>query len=407
MAQHARRETAVLDGDNLVLGGAARRIVAGGLAVGAVGLGAGFLLGRAAGDGMRHFLHAWLLNWLFFLSLSLGALWFVPLQHLTRSTWSAVVRRLAEIVSGALPLLALLSLPVLLNLGSIYVWADPTRVAGDALLEHKAGWLNPGFFTLRIVFYFAVWILLATIFRRRSLRQDATGDPAITAGSERLGGPALIIYGLTQTFAAFDLLMSLDAHWFSTMFGVYWFAGIVVSFFAVMTLLTAGLQRSGRLVHAVTIEHYNDYGRAMFAFVFFWAYIAFSQYMLIWYANIPEETGWYLRRQQNGWSAVGYVLIFCHWLLPFAGLMSRFTKRRVALMSFWAVWILAMHWIDLFWLIMPELSPDGIPLRLMDLALLVGMGGLYTATLAWVAGQRLLIARRDPRLRASLNFENY
>jgi hypothetical protein len=145
----------------------------------------------------------------------------------------------------------------------------------------------------------------------------------------------------------------------------------------------------------------------MFAFVFFWAYIAFSQYMLIWYANIPEETGWFLRRQSNGWSAVGYLLIFGHWLIPFAGLMSRFTKRRVRLMAFWAVWILVMHWVDLFWLIMPELSPGGIPLRPMDGTLLLGLGGLWVAGLGLNAGSRSLIARRDPRLEESLNFENY
>lgn len=402
-----QRDVSLLDSERLTLGGAGRGIMIGGLVLGIGALAAAWMLGRGVGDDMRHFWHAYLLNLLFLLSLSLGALWFVPLQHLTRSSWSAVIRRLAEIVSGTIPLLGLLMIPVLLNLDAIYPWTDAARVADDPLLRHKMAWLSPQWFTFRVVLYFVIWTLLAQLFRRWSARQDETGDVALTFRCEKLGGPALLIYGLTQTLAAFDLMMSLDPHWFSTMFGVYWFAGIVASFFALMTLLTAGLQRSGRLSHVVTIEHYNDYGRAMFAFVFFWAYIAFSQYMLIWYANIPEETGWFLRRQEHGWATVGYLLIFGHWLVPFVGLMSRFTKRRVALMCVWAVWILAMHWVDLFWLIMPELSPGNVPLQPLDLALLLGMGGLYAAALAALAGGCSLVARRDPYLKESLNFENY
>ncbi|MBU0741974.1 quinol:cytochrome C oxidoreductase [bacterium] len=404
---HMKRDVSMLDRERLTLGGAGRLLLVAGLVVGVGGLAISYVLGRGADDGMHHFMYAYLLNFMFLLSLSLGALWFVPLQHLTRSSWSTVIRRLAEIVSGTIPVLGLLAVPILLNLDVIYPWADPAHAAGDPLMAHKLGFLSVKWFTFRVVLYFVIWTVLAYVFRRWSAKQDQSGDLSYTFRSERLGGPALLVYGLTQTLAAFDLMMSLDAHWFSTMFGVYWFAGIVAAFFALMTLLTWGLQRSGRLSRIVTVEHYNDYGRAMFAFVFFWAYIAFSQYMLIWYANIPEETGWFLRRQENGWSAVGYLLIFGHWLVPFAGLMSRFTKRRVALMVFWAVWILVMHWVDLFWLIMPELSPGGVPLQLMDVTLLAGLGGLYVAALALLAGDRSLIARRDPRLQESLNFENY
>jgi len=202
--------------------------------------------------------------------------------------------------------------------------------------------------------------------------------------------------------------MSLDPHWFSTMFGVYWFAGIVASFFALMTLLSTGLQRSGRLEGLITLEHFNDYGRAMFAFVFFWAYIAFSQYMLIWYANIPEETGWYLHRQQHGWGWIGISLVLLHWLVPFVGLMSRYTKRRVRLMVFWAIWILVMHWVDLYWLIKPTAHGGaGIAPALSDLAATACIGGFWLAAVARVAGNRPLVPLRDPRLEESLNFENY
>lgn len=401
---HVHKDASLLQQTGLTLGGARNRILAVGAALALIGFGGSFAVGSA---DMHHFWYAYLLNYLWVLSLALGALWFVPLQHLTRSEWSVVIRRIAEVVTGAIPVLGLLAIPLLLNLDELYHWTDTEHMLHDPLTAHKASFLSPQWFTVRVAAYFVIWSLLAFLFRHWSRKQDESGDVAYTFKCENLAGAALIIYGLTQTMAAFDLLMSLDAHWFSTMFGVYWFAGIVVSFFALMTLLTAGLQRSGRLERVVTIEHYNDYGRAMFAFTFFWAYIAFSQWMLIWYANIPEETGWFLRRQSHGWDLWGYALIVGHWLFPFAGLMSRFTKRRVPLMVFWAVWILIMHWVDLYWLIMPELSPEGIPFAPVDLTLMVGMAGVFIASLALIAGDRPLICHRDPRLVESLNFENY
>ncbi len=397
----------MLETERLRLGGAARRVFVAAAVLGVVGVAAGWLLSGGGDAGRARFAHAYLLNYAWVLSLALGALWFVPLQHLTRSSWSVVVRRLAEHVSATLPLLLVLGLPLLFMLPDLYPWADAAHAADDHLIAHKAPYLNPAFFAVRLVGYFAVWILLASLFRRWSIRQDETGDPALTLRSERLSGPALLIYGVTVTLAAFDLLMSLDPHWFSTIFGVYYFAGVVVAFFALMTLLTFMLQRAGMMRRVVTIEHYNDYGRAMFAFVFFWAYIAFSQYMLIWYANIPEETVWFLRRQSHGWERIGLVLVLAHWLAPFAGLMSRFTKRRVRLMVFWAVWILAVHWIDMVWLVMPELSPEGVMLGAPELALLVGLGGLWVAALALALGDRPLVPLRDPRMAESLNFENY
>ncbi len=404
---HQHRDESILDRTRLTLDGAEKRITGIGAVLAVAGLGASWVLGQGEGDDMNHFWFAYLLNFLFLLSISLGALWFVALQHLTRSEWSVVVRRLAEILAGAIPVLGLMAIPLLLNLDKVYPWTDSAHMAHSPLTAHKVEFLSPKWFTVRVAAYFVIWSLLATLFRRWSLNQDETGDVKWTFKGEKLSGAALIIYGLSQTFAAMDFMMSLDPAWFSTMFGVYWFAGIVVSFFAVMTLLTWGLQRSGRLEGVVTIEHFNDYGRAMFAFVFFWAYIAFSQWMLIWYANIPEETMWFLKRQENGWVMVGYALIALHWLIPFAGLMSRFTKRRIPLMAFWAVWILVMHWVDLFWLIMPEASPDAVPLKPVDATLLLGLGGVYVATFGIVAGNKLLIARRDPRLVESLNFENY
>ncbi len=375
--------------------------------LGAAALLGALLLGLARGDGLRHFGFAYLWAYVYVLSLSLGALFFVPLQHLTRSSWSVVVRRLAEVTAAALPLLAVLALPILLLLPRLYVWADPAAAAGHAeLLAHKRPYLNPAFFTARVVFYLLLWSLLARYFHRRSLGQDASADPAVSLRLERASGLTLLAFGLTVTLASFDLLMSLDPTWFSTIFGVYFFAGCAVGFFALLTLLSQGLQRSGRLAGVITTEHYHDLGKLMFAFTFFWAYIAFSQYMLIWYANLPEETSWLLRRQTGPWAGLGLVLIFGHFLLPFLGLVSRYAKRSHAMLRFWAAWLLVVHAADLYWVIMPELSPERIPLHAVDLLCLLGLIGLWIAALARVAGRHPLIPRGDPRLHDSLRFEN-
>jgi hypothetical protein len=190
------------------------------------------------------------------------------------------------------------------------------------------------------------------------------------------------------------------------MFGVYYFATGFVTFCAVLTLVTLGLQNTGRLTRIVSPEHLHDYGKLMFAFTFFWAYIAFSQYMLYWYANIPEETFWYLVRSQNGWGAVGLALVFFTWLAPFLGLMSRFAKRSRKLLGFWAVWIVLAQWINVYWVAMPVFSPDSVRFDLLDLTCAVGIGGLWLAGLALLAGDRSLVPLRDPRLADSLNFEN-
>jgi hypothetical protein len=381
------------------------RVFAGALGLGVLGLGLALVFGLQAQDGLRHFSFSYLVSFAFWLSISLGALCFVAIQHLTRASWSVVVRRLAELLAANLPLLGLLSLPVFLNLARVYAWAGP-EAAADSQLAFKLAYLNPTFFGLRWLAYFVIWSGLALWFWRRSLGQDSSRDPQVTIRMENLSGPTLVVFAITVTLASFDLLMSLDPAWYSTIFGVYFFAGGFVGFFALMTILTLALQRGGRLARVVTIEHYHDYGKLMFAFVFFWAYIAFSQYLLIWYSNIPEETVWFLQRQEHGWADVALVLLFGHFLLPFLGLISRYAKRHRALLGLWAVWIFAMHWCDLYWVVMPEFSPGGLPLAWLDLCCFLGIGGIYLAGLVRLAGSRSLVPSGDPRLEDALRFEN-
>lgn len=356
-------------------------------------------------EGWGRFLYSYLTNFAFFLSLSLGALFFVILHHLVRAGWSVVVRRIAEALAGNLPLLAVLAIPILLGMREIYHWAAPGATA-DHLLEHKRSWLNPSFFAIRIIIYFALWILLARFFVGRSIRQDRSGEIALTVQMERFSAPAMVIYGLTMNFAAFDLLMSLDPHWYSTIFGVYYFSGSVVGFFALLPLLTILLQRSGRLAGAISHEHYHDMGKLIFAFVIFWAYIAFSQFMLIWYANLPEETVWYARRVSGSWKGMSLLLLFGHFVLPFILLIGRGVKRRRALLFGPALWVLAMHWIDLYWIVMPQASHGGLRFHLLDLTCLLGLGGLFTAAAVHRLRRSALIPEKDPRLAESLAFES-
>jgi hypothetical protein len=377
-----------------------------GIVVSGIGLGLGLFLAYGSDEGVPRFLHAYLTSFCYFLSLSLGALFFVILQHLTRSGWSVVVRRIAEAIAANMLLLAALCVPILAGMKHLYPWADAAAVAGDPLLHGKQPYLNMPFFAARLVVYFVAWIMLAAFFRRNSVRQDATGDVALTLRMQKWSAPAMLIFAATLTFAAFDLLMSLDPHWYSTIFGVYYFSGGVLGFFALLALAASSLQAAGRLSRAVTAEHYHDLGKLVFAFTIFWAYIAFSQYVLIWYANIPEETTWYLRRQGGDWVAVGLLLVFGHFLVPFLALMSRAPKRRPAVLSACAVWVLLVHWVDLYWLVVPQISPQNAAPAMVDAACFVGIGGLFVAVTILRLRRHALIPLRDPRLLESLTFEN-
>jgi hypothetical protein len=391
--------------ENLRLGELAPALLRGGSAVGVVGLAAAAGVAVASGGGVGRFLEAYLVAFCFFLTISLGGLFFVLLQHLTRAGWSVAVRRLAEGLASNLPLLAVLALPLVAGLHHLYHWSHAEVVAADPLLAAKSGYLSPVFFIARLAGYFAIWIALARFLVARSTSQDSSGDPDLTRRMERLSAPGMVLFALSLNFASFDLLMSLDPHWFSTIFGVYVFAGCVVASVASLILIAVWLQARGRLAFTVTVEHYHDLGKLLFAFVVFWAYIAFSQYMLIWYANLPEETGWYLRRQSGGWAGLGLALLFGHFLLPFVALLPRYLKRRPQLLAVAAGWLLLMHWLDLNWLVMPEFSAT-LRLGVVDLLCLVGLGGLYLAGLARALGRHALLPERDPRLGESLAFEN-
>ena len=372
--------------------------------VGVIGLAAAVGLGLAQGDGLKHFGFSYLVNYAFFLSISLGAHIFIPIMYVTKASWNVVLRRLAEVMAAVMPLLAVLAIPVIIFAGHIYGWMNP-EVAATHAMAHKTGYLSQNAFILRWVIYFAIWSGYALFFWRQSVAQDKSGELEITRRMENFSGFALMLCGLSIAAAAFDLLMSVDPLWFSTMFGVYYWAGGFVTFWAVMTLFTLGLQNSGRMERIVSPEHFHDYGKAMFAFTFFWGYIAFSQYMLYWYANIPEETHWYLIRSTNGWGEVGLTTLFATFALPFAGLISRFAKRKRKILAFWAFWIIIAQWINLYWVVMPQFS-EHFTFSPMDVTAFIGIGGLWVAGITRLAMGNSLVPTGDPRLDESLRFEN-
>ena len=396
--------------ENIRLGALGRSAFAAFGLLGILALAAGVALGWARHDEWKYFFHSYLLNYCFVLSLALGAWFFVILQHLTRAGWSVVVRRPAEFLGANIPCLIVLFLPVLIPVlcasAVLYPWANPSAAAGDELLRHKAVYLNPTFFAFRAVGYFALWLFLTRFFLRHSLRQDRTADAAETLRMERASPMAMLLFAVTVTFAAIDWLMSLSPDWYSTIFGVYFFAGIAAAGISILILACLCLQATGRLARVITAEHYHDLGKLLLTFVVFWGYIAFSQYLLIWYGNIPEETTWYLVRQSGGWKWIAIALLAGHCLIPFCGLLPRSAKRRKMLLGFWALWLLVMHWIDLYWIIMPNLGRNKLPFDIMDVCLLVGMLSIYIAGAVKVAGNNSLVPLADPRLKESLNFVN-
>ncbi|MBL4702437.1 MAG: hypothetical protein JKX85_14400, partial [Phycisphaeraceae bacterium] len=296
--------------------------------------------------------------------------------------------------------------------------ASQTPGAIDAHTEQiytakKAAYLNAPFFIVRWIVFFAIWIGLSYTFWRKSVEQDSSGDPALTRQLERLSPLAIVLFAPTVTFASFDLIMSLSPAWFSTIFGVYYFSGAMIAIFATMILVLAILKNKGLIDDkAVNTEHFHDHGKFLFGFVIFWAYIAFSQYMLIWYASLPETTFWFVARGAttvsadfNAWSIVSIALVIGHFFIPFLGLISRHIKRNNTLLVCWAIYLLVFHWVDLWWLVMPELSTQ-LKFGVIELGCLLGLGGLFTGAAIWIGSLNAIVPLHDPRLGESLAFKN-
>jgi hypothetical protein len=364
------------------------RIQRGALAAGAAALVACAL--GAIADPQRFF-EAYLVGYLFWTGIALGCAALLMLHHLVGGGWGMAIRRLLESGTRTLPLAALLVLPVLAGLGRLYVWARPEAVAGDALLQHKQPYLNVPFFVARTAFYFAVWLALAWLLNRWSAEEDRTGSPAVRGRLQKLSGPGLVLYGLTVTFASVDWVMSLEPHWYSTIYGVVFMVGqaLATLAFAIAALLVVGARPP--LAEFLTVQNFHDLGNLTLAFVMLWAYVAFSQFLIIWSGNLPEEIPWYMARMRGGWGVVAAGLILFHFVLPFLLLLARENKRRLRTLGTLAAAMLALRLVDLYWIVAPAFRQQGLALHWMDLAAPVGVGGLWVAAFVWQLKRRPLL----------------
>jgi hypothetical protein len=362
----------------------------------------------------QRFYFSYLVAWLFCTSIALGALFFVITHHIVKAHWGIVVRRIAEAMAMSFPALLVLSIPIWFGMHDLFKWTHPELyVVGtpeyDPIIAAKEAYLNVPFFVLRVVFYFLAWSFLSYKLWKLSVSQDLDPEADIPFKQRRTAAWGIPLFAVTVAFASYDLIMSLDSHWFSTIFGVYFFAGAFWSGVAFICIAAILLQRMGVLRGVVSTEHYHDLGKWMFAFTVFWAYIAFSQYMLIWYANLKETTIWYAHRMEHGWEYHSAALLIMHFILPFFILLPRAAKRSTVLLSVMAVWILIMQWFDLHWLMMPiydYLYGGHAGFYVWDLTTWLGLFGIIVALFMFRLGRHSLVPVNDPRLGKSLTFHN-
>lgn len=341
------------------------------------------------------FFQSYLIAYVFWLAIPLGSLAILMLHHLVGGAWGWAIRRLLEAATRTLPLIALLFVPMFFGLHALYPWARPELVAVDPLLQHKAAYMNVPFFIARAVFYLALWGGIAYFLNRWSRQQDDAAETAAGKRLRRLSGPGLLVYFLTMSFAAIDWMMSIDAHWYSTIYGVIWIVNQGLTGFAFAIVGLCWLEKKQPLAGLVRQDHFHDLGNLLLAFVMLWAYINFSQYLIIWSANITEEIPWYLARTTGAWQWIPPVLIVVHFVVPFFLLLMRDVKRNSGALLWVAAGILCMRLIDTFWLIAPGFLAEGELLHWLDIAVVVGIGGLWLATFLWQLNKLPLLPARE------------
>lgn len=348
------------------------------------------------------FFQSYLMAYLFVLGATLGCLALGMIHQLSGGAWGVVTRRLIGASTRVLPVLTVLFIPVLLGRHYLFEWTHADIVAGDEVLQHKQLYLNTPFFIARAALYFLVWNALVYFLNRWSLEQDRTPDPAIARRMQALSGGGLLAYGITASFASFDWLMSIDPHWFSTIYGVLLMGGQGLTALAVLIAALVWLSRRPPLDAIVVPVHFHDLGNLMLAFVMLWAYFSFSQYLIIFSGNLPEEITWYMHRLHTGWRFVGLTLVLFHFAVPFLLLLSRRMKRTPDLIVKIALGILATRLIDLFWLIAPEFHKDGLVVHWLDVTLPLALSGLWLGCFVWQLRGRAILPLHDPQFEQAL-----
>lgn len=367
-----------------------------------VGLGAGALLVVGLIVDADQFFRSWLMAALFWLGLGMGSFGIVLLHQLTGGGWGLTIRRILEAALRTLPVLALFFVPVLLGIDRLYEWSHPEVVAEDPLLQHKASYLNVPFFVGRTVLYFALWIGFARLFLWLREKHDHDADARTQRIMRNLAGPGIALYVGGMSFAATDWAMSLEPHWFSTIYGAQMIVGQGLSTLCLAILGTAFLARREPFSRWIERSHFHDLGNLTLAFVLLWAYTSFSQFLIIWSGNLPEEASWYLHRMHHGWQGLSLLLVVLHFAAPFALLLSRRNKRSVAILARIAAGILLLRLVEMHWLIAPAFHHHGFHLSWMDVVAPVALGGLWLASYARALRGRPLLSLHDAELQSRL-----
>ncbi len=347
--------------------------------------------------------HNYLLNYFFWMSIGLGGVFFTALQHITGSVWSVPIRRVSESMVAFLPVAAVLFLILFFGVHSLYDWTHADVVLKDPLLFGKQSYLNLPFFYIRNLLFLAAWTTAGYFFLRNSVSQDDTGALHWTKRNVKIAAAFLLFFAISYTLTSFDQMMSLEPHWFSTIFGIYCFAGLFFSALAVISIIVVLLKKGGYLP-IVNDSHLHDLGKLMFAFCVFWAYIAFSQFMLIWYGNLPEETFYMIQRVEGNWLPVSVALLLLKFVIPFFLLLPAGMKRKENYLLGVAVLVLVAHWIDCYWMVFPTLSPSHPVFGWMEIGMIPGFLGLFGLSVGWLLSQVPVYPEKDPKLLDGVNF---
>lgn len=406
---HGDHHAPVLDTKAVTLPPGAGRVLSAGLwFVGVACLVVAAIVGFS-GDNLAHAMGSYLVGFGTALAMALGSLAYVMIFQQTNAGWSAGLRRIYEAIASQIWVCAILFLPIAFFATKLYHWMDPHHVAGDPILEHKAPFLDPLRWYISAGVYFVIWTFLATKLYKWSRLQDQNGDKWLTAKARRLSAPGLLLFALSTAFASFDWLMSTDAHWFSTMFGVYYFAGAMVTATSVCAIFLGAFRLRGKLNGVVTAEHFHDQGKLMVTFTIFWSYVTFFQYFLIWYGNIPEETLWFQIRAVNGWEDVGMLLAIGHFCVPFFLLLWRGVKRSTRGLMLIGAWMVIMQIADMFFIVRPTIYRDGgVHFNIwLDVLGTLAPICIFLGFCVRKVCSAPLVPINDPRMHEALSHKNY
>lgn len=346
---------------------------------------------------------AYLTAFFYFTCLALGGLFFTSIQHVAKAGWSSSIRRLSESMTAFVPYILVTGLILLFGMKYLFPWVDPKVIASYPLVAAKTDYLNVGFFGIRLVLFCGGWLVFRYFIVGNSLKQDQTGDENLTHKNVGASIGFLLFFSISFTLFSMDLLMSLLPTWYSTIFGIYTFSGLFQSSLAFLALMIIFVQRSGFVKGYITVEHLHDVVKFLKGFTVFWAYIAFSQFMLIWYANIPEETEYYLMRSQNsGWIMISVALIIFRFIVPFIALLPRGLKRNENHVILVASLILIMQYVDIYWMVYPNFFHGHVTFGLIEIGAFAGFAGLFLFSVSSFLQKNSIVPLKDPRLHEAI-----